>query len=203
MNTQVVAVILQEGGKLLSKFIRSRPPKHPISVTEPLPPMEEVGIRAVAEDAPPAAGVISEEKIKKGTACLPCTNSHLHACVGLLNEATRMSHDGITPDSITRVEQCLGEIVAAERIDLTPANIADLPPEERTIASYASKEIREIRHDLEGLSSSEQLEQIAAKTANLQKYVGQEWFRVRLANMPEKQKKELAEKTISKLFKDS
>jgi len=201
MNTQIIAVLFQEGGKLLSEFIRSRPPKH-ATATEPLPPMEQLEIRALAEDAPIEAEVTGDEKIKKGTACLPCTNSHLHACVGLLNEATRMSHDGITPDSITRVEQCLGEIVAAERIDLTPANIADLPPEERKIATYASKEIREIRHDLEGLSSPEQLEQIAAKTANLQKYVGQEWFRVRLENMPDKQKRELAEKAISKLFKD-
>lgn len=142
---------------------------------------------------------IDEDKVEKGTACLPCTNSHLHACVGELKEAFRMSPDGLTVESMKRVDTCLGEIAAAERIDLAPENVSDLPQDERKIADYAAKELREIRHGLEGLNSKAELEQLTIRTTTLQKYVGREWFKIRLAKMPEEKKAKLAEMAMKKL----
>lgn len=112
-----------------------------------------------------------------------CTNSHLLTCRGLLDEAHRMSHDGLTTDSMERVDQCLGEIAAAERIDLAPANIAKLPTDEQEIARHAAKEMRNIRHDLEGLSDPRVLESAAARTTELQKHVSKEYVKVRLSKM--------------------
>ncbi|KKN48236.1 hypothetical protein LCGC14_0654980 [marine sediment metagenome] len=192
MRIEILAVLIQEGSKLCSEFlrIRSRRPKQ-LKDFQPVP-------------APPAEPQeINEEtdagKIEEGTACLPCTNSHLHACVGLLSEAVRMSPDGLNPESMKRVDKCLGEIAAAERVDLAPENVDNLPVDEKKIASHASKEMREIRHGLEDLNSREELEQLTIRTTSLQKYVGSEWFKMRLAKMPKAEKVRLAEETIEKL----
>ena len=123
-----------------------------------------------------------------GTACLPCVNSHIHACVGLLNEANRFSHDDVTsPEVIKRVDGCLGEIVAAERVDLAPENIVDLPPKERDLAEYASRQLRDIRHGLEWFQTPEDLQELAAKTAKLQHEISNKWILLRLK--PEDAKK--------------
>jgi len=186
MRAEILAVLIQTGGKLCSEFlqIRSHKPKH-VETQQP----------AIT----PPAEVTDEKKIEKGTACLPCTNSHLHACAGLLSEAVRMSPDGLNPESMKRVDKCLGEIAAAERVDLAPENVDGLPQDERKIADHASSEMREIRHGLEGLNSKAELEQLTIRTTNLQKYVGGEWFKVRLAKMPKEEKVRLAEETIEKL----
>lgn len=140
-----------------------------------------------------------EEEIQEGVACIPCTNSHLLTCRGLLDEAHRMSHDGLTPDGLARVDQCLGEIAAAERIDLAPVNIAKLPEVPKKIAHYAAKEIRNIRHDLEGLNSPEVLEQAAAKTAALQQYVTREFMKYRIQQMTPEERSELKVRMEQKL----
>lgn len=192
MRIEILAVIIQEGSKLCSELLRLRSHKAK-QIKDSQPPI-----------APPTEPQeINEEtaasKIEKGTACLPCTNSHLHACVGLLSEAVRMSPDGLNPESMKRVDKCLGEIAAAERIDLAPENVDTLPEDERKIATHASKEIREIRHGLEGLNSTEDLKQLTIRATSLQKYVGSEWFKIRLAKMPKEEKLRLAEKTIERL----
>ena len=194
MDRQIVAIIFNEGGKLISEFLRLRTPRKQVVVQYPIEVAPSAELREILEE--PTTG---DEKIKQGTACLPCTNSHLHTCVGLLNEAVRMSHDGLTPEGIKRVDSCLGEIAAAERVDLAPENIINLPPGEKVIADYAAKEIREIRHDLEALSSPDQLEKIAAKTAELQHHVGQEWFKERLSKMNPEAKKALQERAELKI----
>lgn len=197
MNRQIVAVILQEGGKFITELIKTRSFKR-VTVTGPPP---ATIITAIEPQKIPEES--REEKIEEGTACLPCVNSHMHACVGLLNEASRFAKkSGINEEVIKRTDGCLGEIVAAERIDLAPENVVSLPPEEKKIADYASKELREIRHSLEGLSSPDELEQIAARTAKLQHYVGNEWFKYRLGKMPKEQKRELAEKAVNKLLEE-
>lgn len=187
MEASIVAVLIREGSRICSHLLslRSSVPKREKAI-----PSLQASPVAPRED--------SEGKIEKGTACLPCTNSHLHACVGELNEAFRMSPDGLNPESLKRVDKCLGEIAAAERIDLAPENIIDLPKEERIIADYAAGELREIRHGLEGLSTKAELEQLAVRTTHLQEHVGREWFKIRLAKMPKEEKAKLAEMAIKK-----
>jgi len=179
MNRQIIALVLQEGGKLVSEFLSMRSPKRHAEA-QPQVTYIAATTEPEAQEKPPAD---TDTKIKEGVACLPCTNSHLHTCRGLLDEAVRMSHDGLTPEAMERVDKCLGEIAAAERIDLAPENINALPPDEGKIAHFAAKEIRDIRHGLEGVSSPAQLEQLAVKTTNLQKQVGSEWFKLRLSKM--------------------
>jgi len=184
MRAEILAVLIQTGGKLCSEFLqlRSHRPKQVRDYQPSLPPP--------AEPQEP-----SEGEIEKGTACLPCTNSHLHACAGLLSEADRMSPDGLNPESMKRVDKCLGEIAAAERVDLAVEEVDSLPQDERDIADHATKEIREIRHGLEGLNNKDELEQLTVRTTNLQKYVGKEWFRLRLAKMPKEKRVKLVEET--------
>ena len=195
MKIEMVAIIIQEGTRFLSEIIKSRPPKRP-EIKEP-ETVSTIEVAEVVKEEKVAGG--EDQKIESGTACLPCVNSHMHACVGLLNEASRFSKkEGISDEVIKRTDGCLGEIVAAERIDLAPENIVNLSSEEKKIANYASKELREIRHDLEGLSKPDELEQIAARTAKLQHYVGKEWFKYRLSKMSEGEKRELAQKAAEK-----
>ncbi len=190
-----MSVIIQEGARFCSEIIRYRSlrPKqennHPPS-SPPAQPQE------AQEEAAEESG---EGKIEKGTACLPCTNSHLHACVGLLTEAHRMSPDGLNPESMKRVDKCLGEIAAAERVDLAVENVGGLPVDERAVADHATKELREIRHGLEGLNNKEELEQLTIQTTNLQRYVGKEWFKIRLSKMSPEGKEKLAKAAMEKL----
>ena len=192
MRPELLALFIQEGTKICSEILRFR-------LTHPKLRSETIATPPSPAESQEVTEETSEGKIEKGTACLPCTNSHLHACVGLLSEAVRMSPDGITVETIKRTDACLGEIVAAERIDLSPINVASLPPEERKIADYASRELREIRHGLEGLKSPEELEKITVRTVELQRHVGSEWFKYRLKKMSKDEKRELAEKTIGEL----
>ncbi len=192
MRTEILAVIIQEGTRLCSELfrLRSHRPKQ-VNDYQPSPsPMKE------GEEISEETG---ESKIEKGTACLPCTNSHLHACVGLLSEAVRMSPKELNTESMERVDKCLGEIAAAERVDLSPEKVGSLPQEERKIADHASREIREIRHGLEGLDTKADLEKLTIRTIKLQKHVGAEWFKTRLAKMPKQEKAKLIEKTIERL----
>ncbi len=192
MERQIVAICIQEAGRLISGLLSLRTPK--------LKPQAES--LTLAEPQEVSSEETTEEKTEKGTACLPCTNSHLHTCVGLLSEAVRMSPDGLNTESMKRVDKCLYEIAAAERVDLAPENVDSLPQAERVIADHASKELRDIRHGLEGLSTKSDLEQLTIQTTTLQKYVGKEWFKIRLAKMPREEKVRLAEKTIENLEKE-
>lgn len=118
----------------------------------------------------------------KGTACFPCSNNHLHVCKGLLDEAVRFAQtDGITAEVIERVDGCLGEISAAERIDLSPEAISKLSGEDQNVARDARKELRDIRHGLEHISDPNNLESIAAQVAALQRKVSLQWFMSKLS----------------------
>lgn len=192
MRTEILAVIIQAGTQLCSEILRLRShrPKQMSIDQSPLAPPAEP--QETTEET-------SENKVEKGTACLPCVNGHSYACIGFLSEANRMSPDGLNSDSLFRVDKCLGEIAAAERIDLAEEKIAKLPPEEQVIARNALKEFREIRHDLEGITSKEVLQKANVKMIELQKYVGGEWLKIRLAKMPKQEKAKLLEKVMNKL----
>lgn len=185
---------------MCTEYIRLRPRvSKPAPLPAPPPPTMSKPAVELAPLPAVAAEDAGEEKIKQGTSCLPCTNSHLHACVGLLNEAIRMSPDELTMDGMERIDKCLGEIAAAERVDLAVENMDTLPPGEKELAQHMSSEIREIRHGLEGITGKPQLEQLAIRTHELQKYVGKEWFKARLAKMPKEEKSKLVEKALETL----
>lgn len=165
----------------------NKSPGTPLKAESP----EEALERIYGKDKPVVAPERELKKlIKEGlkdtniaTACLPCTGSHLHACVGLLNEAMRFARkDGISLEVVKRIDNCLGEIVAAERIDLTPEAIVNLPTKEKEIANEAAMKLREIRHDLENISSPDDLEQIAARAQELQHKITYQWFQSKLAS---------------------
>jgi hypothetical protein len=198
MKAEVLAIFFSEGGKLVSEIIRTRLPRRTSSsqetqtvvkteISTPVLPVSTSENKKEVETTP-------KEKIKKGVACLPCTNSHLLTCRGLLDEAHRMSHNGLTEEGMERVDQCLGEIAAAERVDLAPANIATLSSEEQEIARYAANEIRNIRHDLEGLTDPQVLETAAAKITELQKHVSKEYLKYRLSKINPEAEKLLSER---------
>jgi hypothetical protein len=203
MKAEVLAIFFSEGGKLVSEIIRTRLPRRTSSsqetqtvvkteISTPVLPVSTSENKKEVETTP-------KEKIKKGVACLPCTNSHLLTCRGLLDEAHRMSHEGLTMEGMERVDQCLGEIAAAERIDLAPANIATLSPEEQEIARYAANEIRKIRHALEGLTEPRVLEESAAKLTDLQKYMSREYLKLRLSKMSPEARNILKERLEDKV----
>lgn len=187
MKAEIISVFFSEGGRFISEILRARLPRGPESPSSvPKEPAQNITKAPGPVTATPTQAISEEQRennIKKGVACLPCTNSHLLTCRGLLDEAHRMSHNGLTPEGMERVDQCLGEIAAAERVDLAPSNIATLVPEEQEIARYAANEIRNIRHDLEGVTDPRILETAAAKTAELQKYVSREYFKLRLSKL--------------------
>ena len=202
MNTSLIVAVIQVPGTLCGDLLRLRQPHVKTEDYQPVISVvdeEGLSINVPAAASPPET---TDDKIKKGTACLPCTNSHLHACVGLLDEAMRMSPDGINEDSMQRVDKCLGQIAAAERIDLAPENVAALPEKERVVAEYAAKEMREIRHGLEGVTDKKDLERVTLQTITLQEHVGKAWFKIKMADMPKEQKTALVEKALASISEE-
>lgn len=195
MRNQVLQFIAQQAGNAFTKAINKKVTKSPEAPLEKTESPEEAFERIYGEDkSVDITPELKEEIIEKlkdidtatidiATACLPCTGSHLHACVGLLNEAVRFARkDGINLEVIKRIDNCLGEIVAAERIDLTPEAIVNLPAKEKEIANEAAIRLREIRHGLENISGLDELEQIAALAQEIQHKVTYQWFQSKLAS---------------------
>lgn len=132
---------------------------------------------------------LSEKARAIPTGCVPCSIGHLGTCSGLLNEAMRFARsDGIDSEEvITRVNMCLDELNTMERGDLRPEMIVGLPDWEKGLAEKALVVSRSLRHDIEGLSSVDNLEAITAKTQGVRQQIGSAWFRERLSRMsPEK-----------------
>jgi len=140
-----------------------------------------------------------KESIEAG--CIPCAIGHVGTCSGVLNEAMRFAKkDGMNHhEVIDRVNMCLDELNAMERIDLRPELTVNLSPWEKELADKALVASRSIRHGLEGLSSVADLERMAAITQSTRQEVGRAWFKNRLANMSPEEKKKIAEKAMEKL----
>ena len=117
-----------------------------------------------------------------GTACLPCTISHIAAVSGQLNEAVRFAREDIQNDEISlRIDNSLKEIAAAERIDLAPEAVKKMLPEEQVLAKDIANELRDIRHGLEWFTTADELESLAARASELQSRVGKTWLKSRLS----------------------
>jgi len=191
MDRQIIAIMIQEGGKLLSEMLRNRPQKYVEEATE------------LAEQSPTET---TEEKTQGksseiATGCVPCAIGHFGTCSGLLNEAMRFAKsEGIeSGEVIDRVNMCLDELNSMERVDLRPEMIAELPEWEKDLANKALTESRTTRHALESISDMEMLEKIAANTQSARQEIGRSWFRERLKRMPKEEKAKLAEKAMEKL----
>ncbi len=202
--------LFSEGSKLLSHVICQK--LNSSHVEEPsrielalksFSPMEEIKELPPAEEAikPPASTCgcnktklpdISEKATSVQAGCLPCAVGHFGTCNGLLSEAVRFaSKDGIaSPEVLDRVNTCLDELNAMERVDLRPELMVNLPPWEKDLAERALLASRETRHGLEGIRSKDDLEQLAAKTTTVRKEIGREWFQGKLSRLsPEEQSK--------------
>jgi len=185
MNVQLIAVMLQEGGKLVSEFIRTRPLRRRAQPEEPL--------LRIAEELEPETPQIA-------TGCVPCALGHYSTCTGLLNEAMRFAReDGLSDDVITRVNRCLDELNAMEREDLRPEMLVGLSIWEKELAEEALSGSRQTRHQLEGIATVDELEQIAANTQTVREKIGKTWFKKRLATMSPQEKVEMRDKVMEKL----
>ena len=193
MDRQTVALIFQEGGKFITELIRNRPFKRP----------ETVRPVAVEEQPQKVAEPITEGKKASSVeaGCVPCAIGHFGTCSGLLNEAMRFAKkDGVeSSEVIDRVNMCLDELNAMERVDLRPELIIDLPDWEKKLANGALTASRATRHGLEGLTTGNDLEKVAASTQITRTEIGRKWFKERLARMPKEEKGKLAEKAIEQL----
>lgn len=197
MRRETIAVIIQEGGKFFSELIKNRPPKlkpareHKLATELPAEPHEP--------QLEPATIKSKATSIEAG--CVPCSIGHLGTCVGVTNEAMRFAKkDGIgSREVIDRVNMCLDELNALERVDLRPEMIASLPDWEKNLANEALSVSRGTRHSLENLSSADELESVAAQLQTVRQDIGRGWFRGRLAHMNPEEKSNLSKKVEESL----
>ena len=200
MDRQTIAMICQEGGKFITELIRTRPFKRPETV-------RPAAIAEIEEEESPPEVAEATTTTKEGKAsgivagCVPCAIGHLGTCSGLTNEAVRFAKtDGVqSGEVLDRVNMCLDELNAMERVDLRPEMIVTLPSWEKALANQALVASRSVRHDLEGLNSADGLERAAANIQTIRTEIGRSWFKERLARMPKGEKVKLAEKAIGKL----
>ena len=202
MNTQIMAVFIQEGTRLLSEFLRIQPVKRsqltpPEPPSEPQPTFEPLKV-VISQPATTPEGNHSTENIKAG--CLPCAAQHLGTCAGVLNEAVRFAKDGLdSPEVVDRITICTNELNAMERVDLRPEKIINLPGWEKVLVDETLTLSRETRHAIEGLSTKEDLEKIAAKTQTLQRQINQAWMKKKLENLSPPEREEVNRRVEERL----
>lgn len=192
MNSRIIAIFAEQGGRLISELIRNRPHRVESQPTTEISTEPEETFEAAAKEA---------EKGEVATACIPCAIGHYGTCSGLLNEAMRFAKkDGIgSSEVIDRVNMCLDELNAMERVDLRPELTQDLPDWEKELADRALVESRKTRHSLEGLRDVNDLEKTAASLQTARNEIGRTWFKQRLPAMSKEAKAEVAEKAAEKL----
>lgn len=190
MNHNTLAIIIQEGGKIVTELLRNRVLLFPQSEpTREEPPMQE------PEPEHTPAAETSDKATAIATGCVPCSIGHIGTCSGLLNEAMRFARkDGIESDEvINRVNMCMDELNSLERVDLRPEMIHALPEWEKSLAEQALNLSRSLRHELEGLSDVPALEKICATTQTTRQHIGRTWMRERLQRMPPEQREKVEE----------
>ena len=229
METNILAVIIQEGSKIASEFLRQRKTaitSQPVDLEKfineselrfrPLiSSPEEInqpndGQHAVIKIntglgyvPPPQEVVVEEEKATTiATGCVPCAMGHFGTCTGILNESLRFAHgqEGMaSPEVIDRVNMCMDELNAMERVDLRPEMTVQLTGWEKELAERALTESRGIRHALEGIQDVNSLEAVAAKTQTTRKEIGRTWFQNKLQNMSPTDKDEIKRRVMAKI----
>lgn len=195
MNTQLVAVIISEGFKLIGQLYRNRPVQ-----LKPAPEptaTEQVSTGILEKDL----GDTERKATEIATGCVPCAIGHLGTCSGLLNEAMRFAHsDGIQSDEvIDRVGTCLDELNAMERVDLRPEMLVGLPSWERELADEVLKASRTTRHALEAYDSVATLEKVAANTQGLRTQTFRGWIKQKMEHLTPEDQAKIQERVIKKL----
>ena len=207
MNTQILAILISEGSKLVSEYLRSRPFSIKAS-QQASPPAMTVTLDAPAALNPPKTEVVvspASPPANKATAvptgCVPCSLGHFGTCSGLLNEAMRFANkDGVdSPEVIDRVNMCLDELNAMERVDLRPEMITNLPEWEKELALQALNASRQTRHGLESMKSTDDLEQTAAVTQSTRTAIGRGWFKEKLNRLSPEDRAEIQRRVEKKL----
>jgi hypothetical protein len=222
VDSQVIAIVIQTGGQILSDFIKTQQANSRLTMFKPgeraeipLPaPPEPVDygrllgeassqastrVVAVVEDETPKKVARAALKIANQApeadpneikakdiphGCIPCSLGHFSTSSGLLNEAMRFAKDGIDGDEvISRINMSIDEFNALERVDLRPEMTVHLEGKEKELATEILNQSRGIRHDLEGVSSMEDLEKLAARAQKVRNTIGRSWFRERIKGL--------------------
>lgn len=180
MDVKLIAIIAQEVGRITTEILKVVP----LRQRSPLPSDSKITL----EESPPSSPEQTQEQLtEKATSieagCVPCALGHLSTCSGLLNEAMRFAKkDGVgSGEVIDRMNMCLDELNAMERVDLRPEMITSLPKWEKSLANSVLTESRQMRHQLEGISSTEDLERVAGNTQTVRRQIGRDWFQEKLA----------------------
>ena len=206
MDREFLAVCIQEGGRILTEVIRTRPRHTPAEktakvISQEIPENHQAAV--VAEETAPAEA-LAEKAQDVQTGCLPCAISHFGTCSGLLNEAMRFARaDGISsPEAVDRFGMCLDELNTMERVDLRPELINSLPAWEKELANEALNSSRDTRHEIDSIISVEDLEKLAGGTQTIRREIGRKWFQVKLDHLTPEQNK-LLQKRVKEISKAS
>jgi len=195
MNTQLVAVVIAEGFKLVGQLYRNRPIQ--LKAAPESPTTEQVPTAILEENSGNAKGKATEI----ATGCVPCAIGHFGTCSGLLNEAMRFAHnDGIQSNEVVdRVGICLDELNAMERVDLRPEMIVQLPGWEKELAQQALAASRTTRHTLEAYNSVDALEKAAADTQTLRTQIFRTWIKQKMEHLTPEEQVKIQRRVIKKL----
>lgn len=194
MNTQIVAIVIAEGSKLIGQYFRNRPIRLEPQASPRVEPTKPRVVLPETTEVPlsDASGVEA--------GCVPCALGHFGTCSGLLNEGVRFANkDGLNDEVFKRVNICLDELNAMERVDLRPEMIVNLPDWEKELASQALVASRATRHRLEGMTEVSDLEKVAASTQSSRQAIGQAYFKRRMEHMTPEDKEALRQKVVDKL----
>lgn len=195
MNTQLVAVVIAEGFRLVGQLYRNRPIQ--LKAAPATPTTEPVSTEIPEKDS----GNAKKKATEIATGCVPCAIGHFGTCSGLLNEAMRFAHsDGIQSDEvIDRVGKCLDELNVMERVDLQPEMIVSLPDWERELADQALEASRTTRHALEAYASVDALEKAAADTQSLRTQIFRSWIKRKMEHLTPEEQVKIQKRVIKKL----
>ena len=230
MEDILIATLITEGGKFLSEFIHQNraskyqiPEVHWPEIPEELPgfsdpfrvisssvkliesPSSSVNlIEAPRVELPevnyaPVQSPATGEKV--ATSCVGCAIGHLATVSGLLKECVRFTGEGMASPNITdRLNTCLDELNAMERVDLLPNKIQLLPDWEKELAHRALNISRETRHFIEsGINSSDEFEKVAANLINERQSIGNAWLQQKLRALSAEDKEIIAKRVMAKL----
>jgi hypothetical protein len=195
-GTDLSVVIIQEGAKIISNFIRSRPIKIKEGISQEIP-AEPVSPPSTL----PGKSITKAESIKSG--CIPCSLGHYGTCSGLLNEGVRFARkDGMGGEVSDRINMCLDELNALERVDLRPEMINQLTGWEKELSQKALDASRNTRHSLEAIRTADDLETVAAETQTIRKDLGREWFTHKFSELTPQQQEAVKGKLVDEVRKE-
>ena len=197
-------LLIIEGSRIIGMLVRNKDLFHRAEVVESkmeeAPSSPELMEYEREEETTSSPGPVSEKSTKIATGCVPCSIGHLGTCSGLLNEAMRFARDkGIADEEVLgRVNMCLDELNSLERVDLRPEMINGLPEWEKSLAEKSLNLSRQLRHQLEDISSVPQLESIAGHTQTTRQEIGTTWMKERLSRMNPEQREVVEEKLLAR-----